>query len=143
VDADIASNLVPKEEAQASVLSKEEEDKLKELFENAIEKNKVEIELKSLSPTDAPVIITRDEFMRRMAEMQKMGGGAPFMFGGMNEKVNLVVNTNHPLNAKLLKEDEEGQKKHISQLYDLALLSQNMLKGEALTKFVNRSFELI
>lgn len=143
VDADIISNLISKEASPTSVLSKEQEDKLKELFENTVEKNKVTVELKALSPTDGPVVITRDEFMRRMVEMQKMGGGSPFMFGGMDEKINLVVNTNHPLNSKLLAEDAAHQEKHIKQLYDLALLSQNMLKGEALTKFVSRSFELI
>ena len=143
VDADIISNLIPKEESAASVLSKEQEEQLKTLFETTIEKNKADIELKALSPNDAPIVITRNEFMRRMAEMQKMGGGSPFMFGGMDEKINLVVNTNHPINSKLLEEDAAIKEKHIKQLYDLALLSQNMLKGEALTNFVNRSFELI
>ncbi len=143
VDADIMSNLIPKEAVQTSVLSKEQEDTLKSLFEKVTEKNKVEVELKALSPSDAPVVITRDEFMRRMMEMQKMGGGSPFMFGGMDEKINLVINSNHPLNSKLLEEDAAQQEKHIKQLYDLALLSQNMLKGEALTKFVSRSFERI
>ncbi len=143
VDADIVSNLIPKEEEAVSVLSKEQEEKLKTLFETTIEKSKADIELKALSPTDAPIVITRNEFMRRMMEMQKMGGGSPFMFGGMDEKLNLVINTNHPINAKLLEEDTSHQEKHIKQLYDLALLSQNMLKGEALTNFVQRSFELI
>lgn len=143
VDADIVSNLIPKEEVADSVLSKEQEEKLKTLFETTIEKSKADIELKALSPSDAPIVITRNEFMRRMHEMQKMGGGSPFMFGNMEEKLNLVINTNHPINSKLLEEDEAHQQKHIKQLYDLALLSQNMLKGEALTKFVQRSFELI
>ena len=143
VDADIVSNLIPKEEEAVSVLSKEQEEKLKALFETTIEKSKADIELKALSPTDAPIVITRNEFMRRMMEMQKMGGGSPFMFGGMDEKLNLVINTNHPINTKLLEEDATHQETHIKQLYDLALLSQNMLKGEALTKFVQRSFELI
>jgi molecular chaperone HtpG len=143
VDADIVSNLIPKEEEAASVLSTEQEEKLKALFENNIQKSKADIELKALSPTDAPIVITRNEFMRRMMEMQKLGGGSPFMFGGMDEKLNLVINTNHPINAKLLEEDAAHQEKHIKQLYDLALLSQNMLKGEALTNFVQRSFELI
>ncbi len=143
VDADIVSNLIPKDEEAVSVLSKEQEEKLKTLFETTIEKSKADIELKALSPTDAPIVITRNEFMRRMMEMQKMGGGSPFMFGGMDEKLNLVINTNHPINTKLLEEDATHQEKHIKQLYDLALLSQNMLKGEALTKFVARSFELI
>ena len=143
VDADIVSNLIAKDATIESVLSKEQEEKLKLLYENIVEKNKIDIELKPLSPTDAPIVITRNEFMRRMQEMQKMGGGSPFMFGNMEEKINLVVNTNHPINTKLLDEDATHQEKHIKQLYDLALLSQNMLKGEALTKFVNRSFELI
>ena len=143
VDADIVSNLIPKDEEAVSVLSKEQEEKLKTLFETTIEKSKADIELKALSPTDAPIVITRNEFMRRMMEMQKMGGGSPFMFGGMDEKLNLVININHPINTKLLEEDATHQEKHIKQLYDLALLSQNMLKGEALTKFVARSFELI
>ena len=141
VDADIVSNLIPKEEEAVSVLSKEQEETLKTLFETTIEKSKADIELKALSPTDAPIVITRNEFMRRMMEMQKMGGGSPFMFGGMDEKLNLVINTNHPINTKLLEEDATHQETHIKQLYDLALLSQNMLKGEALTKFVQRSFE--
>jgi molecular chaperone HtpG len=143
VDADIIANLIPKNEDTASALSQEQEEKLKTLFENTVEKNKIDIELKALSPNDAPVVITRNEFMRRMHEMQKLGGGSPFMFGGMDEKINLVINTNHPLNHKLLDENAAQQEIHIKQLYDLALLSQNMLKGEALTNFVNRSFELI
>lgn len=142
VDADIISNLIPKDENIESALSKEQEDKLKVLFESTIDKSNADIELKALSPNDAPILITRNEFMRRMSEMQKMGG-SPFMFGGMNEKINLVINTNHSINHKLLDENPEQQEKHIKQLYDLALLSQNLLKGEALTNFVNRSFELI
>ncbi len=142
VDADIVANLIPKDGAQESVMTQEQQDSLKSLYENVVEKSKADIELKALSPSDAPVLITRNEFMRRMAEMQKMGGGSPFMFGGMDEKLNLVVNTNNPLNNKLLSESAEKQTEYIKQLYDLALLSQNMLKGEALTKFVNRSFEM-
>ncbi|HNF48987.1 MAG TPA: molecular chaperone HtpG [Chitinophagales bacterium] len=142
VDADIVANLIPKDEAQESVMTQEQQDTLKSLYENVVEKSKADIELKALSPKDAPVLITRNEFMRRMAEMQKMGGGSPFMFGGMDEKLNLVVNTNNPLNSKLLAESAEKQTEYIKQLYDLALLSQNMLKGEALTNFVNRSFSL-
>ena len=143
VDADIISNLISKDEEQKSILTEEQENTLKALYENTVEKNKVDIELKALSPNDAPILITRNEFMRRMMEMQKMGGGSPFMFGGMDEKINLVINTNHSLNTKLLEIDGAAQEKRAKQLYDLALLSQNMLKGEALTNFVQRSFELI
>jgi molecular chaperone HtpG len=143
VDADIMANLIPKSEEVASMLNEEQETKLKSLYENIVEKNKVDIELKALSPNDAPIVITRNEFMRRMQEMQKMGGGSPFMFGGMDEKINLVINTNHSLNTKLLETERAAQEKRVKQLYDLALLSQNMLKGEALTNFVQRSFELI
>jgi molecular chaperone HtpG len=143
VDADIVSNLIPKEEEAVSVLSKEQEEKLKTLFETTIEKSKADIELKALIANRCANCDNTQRVYARMMEMQKMGGGSPFMFGGMDEKLNLVINTNHPINTKLLEEDATHQETHIKQLYDLALLSQNMLKGEALTKFVQRSFELI
>jgi molecular chaperone HtpG len=114
VDADIMANLIPKSEEVASMLNEEQETKLKSLYENIVEKNKVDIELKALSPNDAPIVITRNEFMRRMQEMQKMGGGSPFMFGGMDEKINLVINTNHSLNTKLLETEGAAQEKRVT-----------------------------
>ena len=142
VDADIASNLIPKDETIESVMSDEQKELLKSSFEGQVDKMQVQVEMKSLSPNDAPVLITRNEFMRRMKEMSAMGGGNMFMMGDMPEQLNLVVNTNHPLNLSLLEKSEDDKQKRIKQLYDLALLSQNMLKGEALTNFVKRSFEL-
>lgn len=78
--------------------------------------------------------------MRRMMDMQKLGGNP--MFGNLPDSYNVVVNTNHPISERILKKRQENREKMVRQLYDLALLSQNMLKGEALTTFVERSFEL-
>jgi molecular chaperone HtpG len=97
----------------------------------------------SLSETEAPMMITRPEFMRRMKEMSALGGGMN-MFGNMPEMHNLVVNTNHPLVTKIVSEtDADTKKKLIKQTADLALLSQGLLKGEELTKFIKRSVEMI
>lgn len=95
----------------------------------------------SLSEKDNPIIITQNEFMRRMMEMQVQPGG--FM-GNMPEMYNLVVNSNHPLVSKILEEKDEQKKNQTAkQLADLALLSQNLLKGEELAAFIKRSLEII
>jgi molecular chaperone HtpG len=141
VDADTIDNLIPKDEQRESVLSAEQQEKLKELYETEIGGPNVMIELKPLSPTDAPVTITRNEFMRRMMDMQKLAGNS-FM-GNMPDSFNLVVNTNHPIAEKILKKRQENRQKLVKQLYDLALLSQNLLKGASLTDFVERSIELV
>jgi molecular chaperone HtpG len=140
VDADTMDNLIARDEDRESVMSEDQQEKLKSLFEDSVGAQHVAIELKALSPNDAPVTITRNEFMRRMMDMQKLGGNN-FM-GSMPESFNLVVNTNHPLSSKILKKRTENRQKMARQLFDLALLSQNMLKGEALTDFVDRSFDL-
>lgn len=143
VDADTPDKLIEKDEVIESVLSQEEQDALKALFEGKVEKEKANIELKALSPEDAPVTITRDEFMRRMQEMSKMGGNQGMMFfGDMPEKFNLVINTNHPAHRKVLGSEEAQKEKLVKQMTDLALLSQGLLKGAALTEFVERSFSL-
>jgi molecular chaperone HtpG len=143
VDADTPDKLIEKDEVIESVLSQEEQDALKVLFEGKVEKEKANIELKALSPEDAPVTITRDEFMRRMQEMSKMGGNQGMMFfGDMPEKFNLVINTNHPAHRKVLGSEEAQKEKLVKQMTDLALLSQGLLKGAALTEFVERSFSL-
>jgi molecular chaperone HtpG len=118
-------------------LSEKEQEKLKKAFEEAIKDNKVTVELKALSPEDMPVMITQSEWLRRMKEMQQLGGGMPFM-GDMPGGLNLVVNTNHPVAGKLLKA-KKNQGEYIAQLYDLALLGQGMLKGKKLTNFIQRS----
>jgi len=140
VDADTVENLIPKDEKVESVLSEEEEKKLEGLFKETINTPEVTVQLKALSPEDKPVQLTKPEFSRRWRDMAALSGNQ--MMGAMPEQVNLVVNTNHPLAAKILKA-RTNQQKLISQLYDLALLSQNMLKGEKLTEFVQRSVALM
>jgi molecular chaperone HtpG len=137
VDADTLDKLIEKEDSMESVLSEKEQEKLKKAFEEAIKDNKVTVELKALSPEDMPVMITQSEWLRRMKEMQQLGGGMPFM-GDMPGGLNLVVNTNHPVAGKLLKA-KKNQGEYIAQLYDLALLGQGMLKGKKLTNFIQRS----
>jgi molecular chaperone HtpG len=98
----------------------------------------------SLSEKDAPMLITKPEFMRRMKDMSAMGGGGMNFYGSMPDMHNLVVNSNHPLISKILNEkDETKQKELTKQAADLAMLSQGLLKGEELTKFIKRSVELI
>jgi molecular chaperone HtpG len=139
VDADTVDKLIEKEETATSVLSKEEEEKLKKVFEDTIKTKGATVELKPLSPTDLPVLITKNEFMRRMQEMAKMGGGSPYSFmGDMGETYTVVVNTNHPLANKIL-QNESNASLTVKQLYDLAMLSQGMLKGKELTEFISRS----
>lgn len=142
VDADTPDKLIEKDEMLESVLSQEEQDQLKGFFETKVDKATTDIELKALSPDDAPVTITRNEFMRRMQEMSKMGGGNAMFYGDMPERVNLVVNTNHPVQRRILTTDDTHREQLVKQMTDLALLSQGMLKGAALTEFVERSFSL-
>lgn len=142
VDSDTVDNLVQKDETTESVLSEDEQNKVKERFEKVTEKGGGTIVMKAMSPEDPPVMITKPEFMRRMKEMQAMQGMSMDAFPDM---FNVVVNTNHPLLAnKLLKMRSEEKKENLVQyLYDLALLNQNMLKGADLTAFVNRSLDFL
>lgn len=137
VDADTLDKLVEKDEKLESVLSKEEEEKLKKAFEESINDTAITVELKALAPDDMPVQIIQSEWMRRMKEMQQMGGGMPFM-GDFPGVLNLVVNTNHSLAQQILN-TKESQSEKIQQLYDLALLGQGMLKGKKLTDFIQRN----
>jgi molecular chaperone HtpG len=141
VDADTIDKLIEKDESALSVLSSEEEESLKKYFEETIQQEGVTIELKALSPEDMPITITKNEFMRRMHEMSKMGGGMYSFMGSMPESMNLVVNTNHALASRILK--EENKKALINQLFDLALLQQGLLKGSKLTAFIERSVEVL
>ena len=142
VDADTFDKMIEKDETLISVLSSEEEEALKKVFQENVPTEGVHVELKALSPDDMPVMITKNEFMRRMADMSKLGGGGMYSFmGNMPESFNLVVNTNHPIASKLLQATDKVEM--IKNLYDLALLQQGMLKGSHLTAFVNRSVESI
>lgn len=143
VDADTLDKLIEKDTSFESVLTQEQQDALKVVFEGQVKKETTTVEMKALSPDDAPVTITRNEFMRRMQEMSKMGGGNAMFFGEMPERINLVINTNHPISQKILNADDSVKNKLAKQLTDLALLSQGMLKGADLTEFVERSFEIV
>lgn len=142
VDSNTIDQLIEKDTSYDSVLSEEQQNSLKEIFEKQVKAETTIVELKALSPNDAPVTITRDEFMRRMQEMSKLGGGNAAFFGDFPEKINLVINTNHPVSQKILEAQEDLQSKLSKQLTDLALLSQGMLKGADLTEFIERSVSL-
>ncbi len=145
VDADITENLIDKNENTESVLSKEETEKLKELFKIETPSLHVTVEVKGLSVDTLPVVATRPEFMRRMKDMAEAGGGGMGSFyGAMPEEVMLTVNGNHPVYKNILREeDKEKQEKQTRNLADLALLSQGLLKGNELTNFINRSVEMM
>jgi molecular chaperone HtpG len=144
VDGEITDNLINKEEKPESVLTKDQENKLKEVFGKQIPDPNIKVELKGLREDASPVIATRNEMSRRMKDMASMGGPGMNWMAGMPDEVNLTVNTNHPIYRQLLDENnEDKQSKVIHNLADLALLSQGMLKGEALTDFVTRSVELM
>ncbi len=138
VDSDTVDNLVQKEEKKESILSEDQQKEVEALFKECLgEKKGGHVELKALSPDDNPVMITKPEFMRRMKEMQMMQGMDNDLFGDIH---NVVVNTNHPLIAnKLLTESKDKQGEMVSYLHHLALLQQNMLKGEDLASFVKES----
>ncbi|MBX2932108.1 MAG: molecular chaperone HtpG [Chitinophagaceae bacterium] len=144
VDADIADNLIDKQEIADSILSKSETEELKKLFEQKNEQITIHVEIKGLSKEAAPVIATRPEFMRRMKDMANIGGGMAAFYAQMPDEVTLTVNGNHPVYQSLLKEsDIDKKEKQIRNLADLALLSQGLLKGAELTNFINRSVELM
>lgn len=141
VDSDTVDNLIQKDEKIESVLSENEQETVKGIFEKLATDAGNSVLLKPLSPEDQPVVITRPEFMRRMKEMQSMQGGMGF--GDFPDSVNVVVNTNHPLVAQKLVGEKDGDKQNqlARYLYDLALLNQGMLKGAELTEFINKSLE--
>lgn len=142
VDADTLDKLIKKDEEIPSKLTQEDEDKLKPMFENVVNKEKFTVQFESMNADDAPVIITQPEFIRRMMEQQRMGGGG--YMAAFPEMHNLVVNSNHDkVNAILNTKTKKSQERKIKQLTDIALLSQGMLKGEELNKFIERSIELI
>ncbi|TND07694.1 MAG: molecular chaperone HtpG [Bacteroidetes bacterium] len=144
VDAETVDKLIKKDEPMPSKLSEEEQNKLRPVIESIVPKEKFSVTFESLSETDQPMMVTKPEFMRRMKEMSAMGGGGMNFYGAMPDMHQLVVNSNHPLIGKALgEEDGEKQKQLLKQASDLALLSQGLLKGEELTKFIKRSVEMI
>ena len=143
VDADVINKLIEKEEKYEDVLNEEQRNQVKEIFSKAINKPNMQVEIEAHNPDEMPVVVTMDEFMRRMKDMAKMGGPYSF-YGAMPENYKVAINANHKLISKILQAENEDQKEQLAkQAFDLALLSQGMLTGSDLTAFVNRSVELI
>jgi len=144
VDSDHIDNLIKKDDEKISKLSDEEKETLKPIIENSIPKETYTVQLEALDSNANPFIITQPEFMRRMKEMQATGGGGFMGMGNFPEMYNLVVNTNNELVGEILNtKTEKKQERLIKQAFDLARLSQNLLKGEELTNFIKRSFQMI
>ena len=144
VDSDHIDKLIQKEDTQISRLSEEEQTNLKTVLEGFVPKTNYNVQLEPMDSAAAPFMITQPEFMRRMKEMSQSGGGGMFGMGNFPEMYNLVVNTNSDLATTILNtEDKSAQESLVKQALDLAKISQGLLKGEELTAFVKRSFELI
>lgn len=144
VDAETAEKLIDKDEKLPSKIDEKQQEELKPLIEKNIDSAKFSVVFESLSETEAPFMITQSEFMRRMKDMEKLGGGGMMGMGALPETYNLVVNSNHPLVVDVLEDKkEESQQQKVKQMYDLALLSQSLLKGKELADFIKRSFKLI
>jgi molecular chaperone HtpG len=141
VDSDSLDKLIKKTDEIPSKLSKEDEEKLKPVFESNVVKEKFTVQFESMSDSEAPIIITQPEFIRRMMEQQRMGGGG--FYGAFPEMYNLTVNSNHPVVGSLLQKSDDEKQAVTKQLVDLALLAQGMLKGEALDQFIQRNIEHI
>ncbi len=142
VDANVVDKLIEKEQESISKLSEEESEKLKGLFTDKVEKTKFNVLIENLSEEEFPVMITRNEFMRRFQDMEKLSGQKSFY--SQFDQYNLIVNGNHEIVNKILAEtDAEKQSKLVEQMIDLALLSQNLLTGEKLSSFLKRSISLI
>jgi molecular chaperone HtpG len=144
VDSDHIDKLIQKEETQISKLSEDEATNLKTVLEEIVPKATYSVQLEPMDSLAAPFMITQPEFMRRMKEMSQTGGGGMFGMGNFPEMYNLVVNTNSELATTILNtSDKSAQESLVKQALDLAKISQGLLKGEELTAFVKRSFELI
>ena len=144
VDADIIDKLIDKGENKEAVISEKDKEKLKSLFEKIVDNKSSVINVESLNPSDDPVTITFPEFFRRMQDMAKSSGNNPMMMGGGGEMISISINGNHKSIDKILKAKTSKTKEKIaSQVYDLALLSQNMLTGSNLTSFVKRSIDIL
>ena len=144
VDSDHVENLIKKDDEQISKLSDEEKETLKTFLDGVIPKEKFTVQLEAMDSNANPFIITEPEFMRRMKDMQKTGGGGMFGMGGFPEMYNLIVNTNHELVSEILNTKTDKKKERlVNQALDLARLSKNLLKGEELTAFIKRSYEMI
>ncbi|QFZ53590.1 molecular chaperone HtpG [Oceanihabitans sp. IOP_32] len=145
VDGDHINNLIKKDETTISKLDEDQTKALDALLKEVIPAEKFTVQLEPMDSNESPFTITQPEFMRRMKEMQATGGGGGMnMFGNMPEMYNLVVNTNSALVSEILEtKTKKKQERLINQGLDLARLSQGLLKGEALTNFIKRSYDMI
>lgn len=139
VDAEVLDKLIEKEEIAKHNLSEDDTKKLAAIFEKAIDNKAMKVEVESLPADALPVTLTEEEWMRRMKDMSKMGGGGMNFYGAMPDNFKVAVNANHPLITKILSAEESAQTTLAKQAFDLALLAKGMLKGKALTDFVERS----
>ncbi|CAI8298725.1 MAG: Chaperone protein HtpG [Flavobacteriaceae bacterium] len=145
VDGDHIDNLIKKDEQAISKLSDQEKETLKTFLTDTIPAEKFSVQLEAMDSKSNPFIITEPEFMRRMKEMQQNGGGGGmFGMGNMPDIYNLIVNTNHELVSEILNTKTAKKKERlVNQALDLAKLSKGLLKGEDMTAFINRSYEMI
>lgn len=144
VDSETADNLVDKADNVESLLSKEDEEKLKNLFTFQVPKLNISVEVKGLSTEAPPVVATRPEFMRRMKDMSAMQGAMGGFYANMPDEVTITVNGNHPIYQNVLQEQDAAKQQMVTRnLADLALLSQGLLTGNDLTAFISRSVELM
>jgi len=144
VDGDTIDQLIKKDDEQPSKLSEKEKEKLKPVIEGVVPQGNFTVNFVSMSEKDQPMTITQSEFMRRMKDMSAVGGGGMMGMENMPDAYDLKVNANHPLISRILNEkDADKQKEMAKQAADLAMLSQNLLKGKELSEFIRRSVELI
>lgn len=140
VDADVIDKLIEKDRVYESVLNDEQQEAVKSLFEKTINNTQMNVEVTAMNPEEMPVTVTVDELMRRMKDMSKMGGGMMSFYGNLPDSYKVSVNSNSKLIQKIAESSDEAEKEALShQAFDLALLSHGLLKGEALTAFVQRS----
>jgi molecular chaperone HtpG len=142
VDSDVIDQLIQKDEKIALTLSEEESKKASELFTKAISRTDMNVQVEALAADELPVAVTLDEFMRRMKDMAKTGGGMGF-YGNLPDNYKVSVNGNHPLVKRMLESSEDEAQKIAKQAFDLALLSRGLLTGADLTSFVKRSVDMI
>jgi molecular chaperone HtpG len=143
VDADVIEKLIHKDEKIESILTEEQTTSVKSIFEQAISKPNMKVQVEAMGPDELPVTVTMDEFMRRMKDMAAMGGGGMGFYGSIPDSYNVSVNSNHKLVSRILNAETDEQSRLAKQAFDLAMLSQGMLTGADLTEFVNRSVSLI
>ena len=141
VDGDIVDNLIKKDSKIESVLSEKEQNKLKALFEKSLNKEGFVVSFEALSPSSPPIAITQSEFMRRMKEMSLTGGSPMMGMGNMPDTYNVIINSNHKLIGRINTLKGKKQIALIQKSVDLSLLSQNLLKGEGLTKYIDNCFD--